>query len=184
MKLKAAVVDSAVMLGLDEVVVALESDETPTGDVADEINRLVRCANLVAGELASDLMPLKTREKLTFSPSAAYTAFSHAPIDIYSVTDERGNAVRFREFFDRAEVSENGDYEVEYSYAPAAAGLDDEMPYPALPPFVLAQGIAREYCVISGMTEEASVWDQRFNASVAARVRPKKEVRVRRRAWV
>lgn len=75
MKLKAAVVDSAVMLGLDEVVSALESDETPTGDVADEINRLVRCANLVAGELASDLMPLKTREKLTFSPSAAYTAF-------------------------------------------------------------------------------------------------------------
>lgn len=184
MKIKSAVTDAAVMLGLDEIITALESDETPSGDAADEINRLVRCANLVLGELAADLMPLKTRETLVFSPHALYSAFSRPPIDIYSVTDNSGAAVRFHEAFDRVEVKTGGDYTVEYSYSPSPVALTDEIPFPSLPPFVLGQGIAREYCVISGMTEEASVWDQRFNASVAARVRPKKEVRIRRRAWV
>ena len=184
MKIKSALIDAGVMLGLDEVTAALESEDQPTGDAADEIKRLVRCANLVIGELAADLMPLKTRETLSFSPSAEYSAFSKPPTDIYSVKNESGFNVPFREYFDRVEVKTDGKYEVEYSYSPAAVALDGDIPFPALPPFVLAQGIAREYCVISGMTEEASVWDQRFGSSVAARVRPKKDVRIRRRAWV
>ncbi|MFR6641174.1 MAG: hypothetical protein ACLUSP_07420 [Christensenellales bacterium] len=69
MKIKSALIDAGVMLGLDEVTAALESEDQPTGDAADEINRLVRCANLVIGELAADLIPLKTRETLSFSPS-------------------------------------------------------------------------------------------------------------------
>ena len=184
MTIKSAVTDAAVMLGLDEVITALESDETPSGDAADEINRLIRCANLVLGELAADLLPIKTRETLVFSPYALYSTFSQPPVDIYSVMGEDGANVRFCELFDRVEVKTSGSYTVEYSYSPTVVELTDEIPYPTLPPFVLGQGIAREYCVISGMTEEASVWDQRFLSSVTARARSKKDVRVRRRAWV
>ncbi len=182
MKLKTAISDAAVMLGLDDAVAALEGEEGGEETNA-EISRLVRCANLVIAELAADVVPLKTKERLELNPSLDYSKFAKTPLDVYSVTAKNGGKVRFREYYDRLEVDENGVYDVEYSYMPSFVGKEDEIPFPALPPFVLAQGTAREYCVISGMTSEADVWDQRFNASVNARVRPKKEARVRRRAW-
>lgn len=98
MKLKTAVYYAAMFLQLDAVCTALESASTSyTGATKAEIDRLVRCANLVIGEAASDYLPLKTRETVTTDDGEIeYSKLTKSIIDVYSVKDEYGRTVPVR----------------------------------------------------------------------------------------
>lgn len=186
MKLKTAVYYAAMFLQLDAVCTALESASTSyTGATKAEIDRLVRCANLVIGETASDYLPLKTRETVTTDDGEIeYSKLTKSIIDVYSVKDEYGRTVPVREYFDRILVPKKGRYEVEYSYMPQSVGLDDEIPYTErLGARAIGYGTACEYCIISGMTDDAVLWDKRYKDALHLAETGKTDKRVKPRRW-
>lgn len=188
MKLKDAVYYAAMFLQLGEVCEALESDNANySGDVKSEIDLLVRCANLVIGEAASDYLPLKTNEKVTASEDGEilYSALTRSVIDVYSVKNAAGKSVPVKKYFDRVILPAAGEYVVEYSYMPEFKELDDALPYTErLSARVIAYGTACEYCIISGMSDEAALWDKRYKDGLNLSALPKEEKRVAKRRWL
>lgn len=187
MKLKTAVYYAAMFLQLDSVCTALEGEsEEYTGAVKDEIDRLVRCANLVVGEAASDYVPLITREKVTADEDREipYSMLKKSLIDIYSVKNRAGATVPVRQYFDRMVLPCPGEYEVEYGYMPDTLKITDEIPYTErLGARAIGYGIACEYCIISGMTDDAVLWDKRYKDALHLAETKKTEKRLRGRRW-
>ena len=185
MSIKTAVYDGAMFLQLDQVCEVIESGETPDDDTKKEIELLTRCANLVLVEIASCYYPLKTVEKVTASGGYIYYENLSKPIiDTYYIKNSAGEGVRFTEYFYRIAVRD-GEYEIEYSYACPPLSLDDEIPYKnnRVSDRILAYGIACEYCVISGMVNEASIWQKRYYDALIGSG-DKREKKVKARGWL
>ncbi len=185
MKLKTAIYYASMFLGLEEVSELIESGETGDDEQEHEKELLLRCANLVVSEIASDWVPLKVRESVVVKGGAIeYVALNKRVVDVYSITDKWGNKVAFREFYDRIMIAD-GEYEIEYSYLPENVGIDDELPFKKNSPSerVIAYGIACEYSIISGMAEEASIFEQRFTDALSIVTKVKKEQKIKRRRW-
>ena len=185
MDLKTVVYYAAMFLQLEDVTEALESDSEYIGETADEIDRLTRCANLVLSETAADYMPLKTREEIYCeNGEMLFTQLSKPVIDVFSVSSAAGVTVPFKQYFDRLILPKEGSYTVEYGYAPEKLALDDPLPYTErVSARVIAYGTACEYCIISGMTDEAVLWDKRYKDALHLAAIQKSEKRVAKRRW-
>ncbi len=188
MKLKEAVYYAAMFMQLDNVCAALENSGGETDEETEkEIDRLVRCANLVLNEAASDYLPLKTTETVRAGDGlfVKYTELSKPIIDLFSVTDKSGRNVKIKQYFDRMIFPYEGEFDVTYSYAPAPVKLDDELPYTErLGARAVAYGTASEYAIISGMTDEAVLWDKRFKDALGLSSAVKRELRLPKRRWL
>lgn len=184
--MKDCVVTAAVLLQLEDVIDSIENDNiTPDSDVFRTVNQLVRCGNLVLSEIAAEYIPLKTCEQLeAVDKKIEYVNFSKKAVDIFKVSF-RGKPVKFKLFYDSFSVPYAGVYEVEYSYEPLGLALGGETDYSSgrLSARCVAYGIACEYCLISGMTEEAVLWDKRYKDSLFAASIVKNERNVKARVW-
>ena len=184
MKLKNAIYYSAMLLRLDDVCKALESEER-TEESEQEISRLVRIANLVISETVREYLPLKTKEKITVtSDGFKYSSLKKRFADVYSVSDGQGKNVPIKCYYDFFTLPSPGEYEITYSYVPDPLALDDEAELGRLCERVLAYGICAEYCVISGESEGAILWDGRFKDALFMRRENKYEKRVAKRKWL
>lgn len=185
MTLKTAVYYAAMFLQMEDVCEALENEQSYEGETAAEIDRLRRCANLVLSEAACDYLPLKITEKLyADGGEILFTDFSRRLVDIFSVKTEAGVTVPFKQYFDRIILPTEGFYAVEYSYAPDKLELTDALPYTErLSARVIAYGTACEYCLISGMTDDALLWDKRFKDALNLAATPSSEKRLPKRRW-
>ena len=98
---------------------------------------------------------------------------------------EDGSSVSYKSYFDRITLAAPGKYTIEYSYAPGTLDVEDDSPYSErVPARVLAYGAACEYCIISGMTDEAVLWDKRFKDALGIAALKKSEKRVPKRRWL
>ncbi len=184
MKTKTAIYYSAMFLSLEEVCQALESG-VMSEEAQKECDILVKCANLIVDEIASDWLPLKNKEKITVNAGEFDMKNLQKPvIDVFRITDKEGRRGRFRQFFDKL-FCDDGEYEIEYSYAPGELTLESDLPFPLSTPSVrvIAYGIACEYNIISGLTAEASVWENKFIDALKSATSKKREFTVKRRRW-
>nr|MDE7395740.1 hypothetical protein [Clostridiales bacterium] len=113
-----------------------------------------------------------------------FTALAGNVLDVMAV-EQNGTRVPFDVFFDGLIVPVRGVCRVTYSVAPDFTPLGGDSPFAGNKPSarLLAYGVAREYCLISGRTDDAAMWDGRFLAGVEEESRKKGEMRVRARAW-
>ena len=188
MKISEAVQAAAVFLQLDELSAALEK-ENGTDELSEEnaaeLDLLVRCCNLVLGELAESEFVLRAQTEVNAENGRIERAALDERLnDILSVT-AHGRRLPVREYFDCITVPYSGKCTVTYTFAPAKVGIGDDSPYAGNKPSarLIAYGIAREYCQISGMTDEAAVWDGRFAAAATEEARGKCEKTVLPRKW-
>ncbi len=186
MKLKEAVYYAAMFMQLDNVCAAIESGGEADEETAKETDRLIRCANLVLNEAASDYLPLKVTERVSSSGLAVkYTDLNKPIIDLLAVTDKSGKNVPIKQYYDRITLPYEGEFDVTYSYAPETVGLEDELPYTErLGARALAYGTAGEYAIISGMTDEAVLWDKRFKDALGLASAVKREMKLPKRRWL
>lgn len=191
MKIFNAVYTAAVFLQLDALCDALSERESGGDSEMPESERkeaeiLVRCCNLVLHELSESYFPLIERVKAKAADGRIY--YDSLPKKITDVVSVKKNGVKvfFREFFDCITVPEDGEYALEYAFEPPAVTLNDDSPFKSAKPSarLAAYGIAREYCLISGMTDDAAMWDGRFLSCAQEQSRNKREKRVKRRAWL
>lgn len=154
-------------------------------ELVKEADILLRCYNIVENEVALDYLPLTAEETVTCDTGALpYTAFLRTPVTILSVTDEYGNKLPYT-IFPEYLRTRAGTSVVTYAYSPESKRLCDESEYAArVPERLLAYGVACEYCLISGLYDEAVVWDKKYkDALLCAHTASRPRV-IRSRRWV
>lgn len=182
MKMKDAVYLAATLLQLDEACEAVES-----GEENAECKLLVRCANLVAKEICTEHFPLKETATMHTDENGEifYKDFPHEVAEVFKSVNKLGESVPFREFYDRLVLDKNAEYRVTYSFILPDAELNGTLELPEkIGARVVAYGVAAEYCIISGMTDEAVTWDKRYKDALSRLCRVNREVRVKRRRWL
>ena len=143
---------------------------------------LLAAANLVVNELASEYLPLvRTETQTARGGKIYYSALAEQPIEILAVRrigEERRAEYRVMPVYI---ALQNGTYEVEYRYYPREKTAETACDYDEtrLAKRVIAYGTAAEYCLMRGLYEECSLWDERFKDSLAGYCRPKR-LRIRR----
>ncbi|MCL1945430.1 MAG: hypothetical protein FWF56_06485 [Firmicutes bacterium] len=176
------IVYMAAILGqLDDVVALIEQDtglKTQDGKVvsSDEnvdkgalevLNLLVRCANLVYSEIATEYASLVATELLTVDGEVLeYRKFGRSVLEILSVSC-KGRRTKFKLRPDGL-ILDNGRYSIEYRYLPDKCNFEQEIEYKAgaINARILAFGTITEYCIISGLQDDAVMWDGRYRQSL------------------
>ena len=187
MTVKDAVELAAVYLQLEDVLSlsaftgTLNANTNPsiTADslTTRNVNLLIRCTSLVLGEIASDIIPLKTSESL--SSSSGKILLSSLTSKLYKVISVKKNKrkVSFRIYPTYIEVDgDDGTFEVEYFFLPSEkTALTDTID--EIGNFVdartIAYGVASEYAYISGLFEEAKMWEEKFKNALDTKTKLK-----------
>ena len=185
---------AAFLLGKEDVVRYLKEQLTDGESVLEEEKEqrlqretdiLLRCYNIVENEIALDYLPLTAEETVTCSTGMLpYTSFLHAPVTILSVTDEYGNKLPFT-IFPEYVKTRAGTSVITYSYAPETKRLDDCSEYGSrVSERLLSYGVACEYCLISGLYDEAVVWDKKYKDALLCAHSANRPHVIRSRRWV
>lgn len=191
MKIYDAIYTAAVFLQLDDLTdkmnadgfSATDPDATLGDEQARELHILERCCNLVLHELG-ETFPLRNEVTVPCADGVAYSLLPSRTTHVCAVK-KAGKKLNFSELYDRVSVHADGLVTVTVAVSPPEVHVGDLSPYPTDTPSarLLAYGIAREYCLIGGMTDEATLWDSRFVACATDESRPRREKHVRMRAW-
>lgn len=181
MKVKDAILSAADELGLGGCVRAYFEEGGDEGK--KEAEALLRCFNTVENEMALDYLPLYCEDEIRSETGAIeYSALSRRPVRILRVTDPQGAAVPFRLFPSRLKT-QPGEVRVSYTYTPEKKNEDGDSDYVLqASERLFAYGMASEYCLSSGLFEEAEAWDKKYKDALTAayRARPARVMRSRR----
>ncbi len=157
----------------------------PTDLTEKNLELLTRCLNLVYDEVATDYLPLKTVEELTVTDGVIeLDTLTKRLINVIRLTDVNDCSVRYKLYPTSIETS-TGNVNLEYSYMPDSVTIDDDIESFSgkLTKRIIAYGVASEYCLISGLYDEASLWEKRFKDALLIASRKKSDVTVKARRW-
>jgi len=145
---------------------------------------LLRCFNLVENEVALDYLPLYCEEDVESETGAIrFDELSRGAVRILRITDESGNKLPFK-LFPEYVKTQAGSVTVAYTYAPVKKAIGDDSDFVVqASPRLFAYGVASEYCLASGLFEEAAVWDKKYKDALAAAYRAKPSRIIRSRRW-
>ena len=158
--------EAAILIGIMDLYSYLTDEGIPdnASQAEKDTDILVRCVNIVLGEIANEYVPLKkTAEIESDDGLIRYEDFGDVVLDILAAEDEHGNNLKYSLYPDYFKVRP-GKVKVEYTYLPERKKLDDEVDYKSgrVTGRIIAYGVAGEYCLINGDYEEAYMWDKRY----------------------
>lgn len=180
MTVKECIELTAIQLGIAEEVKAFLSGESEVGKKNCEV--LLACFNLVENELALDYLPLIAEDEMqTETGCIEYSALKHAPVRVTKVTDEWEQSIPFK-IFPAYLKTQPGKARVHYTYAPESKTLEDESDFLSSAR-LFSYGMASEYCMATGLFEEASVWDKKYKEAIESAYRAQPCARIRSRRW-
>lgn len=162
------------------------ADENITESAADDpdVKALVKSINLALSEICTDGFPTARKVELTaLERVIPFSAFDEHPSSVLAVSYGLAT-VEFTVTPFGIKTPHDGLFTVEYAVEPQEKALDDEI---ELPPLVGRDDItylaARNFCLITGRTDEASIWDQRY-AAEAEKKKIKRRAKLPCRAWL
>lgn len=169
-------------LNLSDEIKVIGLNRTPITN--KKLKVLLRCANIIYSEIASDYMPLKAKETITVDDNIIkYSVFSKRIIDIVKILKDN-QMVNFTLYPNYIEVNAEGDVEVIYNYLPNEITLDDDIAYGIkLSPITFAAGVAGEYALVMNMYEEALAFERKFKEGIINNVSEKKSRYLKKRRW-
>lgn len=187
MTVRQIALSAAAILQADDIAAILsgeaDGENAGTTEITDgDALTLIKCVNLAAAEASGDfpvLSVVKAESRNGIIPLATIGEASTV-----REVSAGGRAVRFT--FDGRGVKTPFDGTFEVTFAPQYkdAGADDDIPVGAgADKEMLAYLTARNFCLVTGRTDEASVWDQRYNAE-AENKRIRRRAAMPRRAWL
>lgn len=176
-------------LGKDELLnsVYFKSDgEELTAENQKDLDIFRRCLDLVVSEIASDYLPIiKTKEVKFVNFCADATSVDASMQEIVSLKSKSGRNIPYK-IIDNKIIAQTNCAVAEYKVYPQKAGLDGncESFSGRIADRVLAYGVCMEYCFISLLYDDASIWENRFKASLLVNARKKGELTLKRRRWI
>lgn len=188
MKVKDVIELACVFLGKQDILETSLFDQTQP-DASDEqnaeINTLVRCLNLVVGEICCDYIPLVHSEEIEVSGGKfEFSKLTKIAMEILAIRDKNGDKIRCKLSPSYVNLPD-GKYVIEYSYVPAKLTFLDDMPafYCRVADRVFAYGVAMEYSLLSSLYDEMDIWQSRFRDGIEIATQKHSEMRLPRRRW-
>lgn len=153
-----------------------------------KLNTILRCANIVVKEIASDYLPLTAEEQVEVKDGKiSYDLLSRRALEVLSVKDVKTDVKSLFRHTPSCLELVNKDVKkanVKYNYMPADAGVDDECPIsPLVSAKTVAMGVCSEFCLIEGMYEQSVMFSDRYKEDLRSAVRKKGEIRIKPRRW-
>ena len=185
MSIKEIIKITATVIGREDVVEYLEGKvQTPSQEVVDTVEVMVRLANLVINELACSFIPMKKVEKVVVKDGKVYYKdLSYNPLVILNAYDKNENELSFLVKNTHVEL-DSYTAEIEYSFVPPNYTLDQEIGYQEkdISARVLAYGLCAEYAITQGCFKDAVMWHKRYEDSVYQACAPKNST-IKERRW-
>ena len=182
MKVSDVVIMAAVQLGIGDSVKAYVNGTSSLYKTQAEL--LLQCFNLVEKELALDYIPLIKQEDLTVNNGKlAYESFGSDVVRIIKVVNKDGVALPYKLFASYMEVDAEKVC-VTYAYTPKVKLMTEESDFQAfVSERLFSYGMAAEYCMATGMCEDAVVWDKKYKEGIEAARRLARGGRMPSRGW-
>ena len=165
MKVIDAIASALLLLGRPELVPYIEDPSNSTYEDADDVvETLLYCFNAVEDELARKYIPLVASEEMSSGNNQfLFSGFKRCPLKINRVTAD-DKTVPFEVYAEYLSVHADK-IVVKYEYAPSKKRLADISDYgDEVGIYLIALGMASEYCVINGEAEMAEIWEKRYRA--------------------
>ena len=170
------------LTGNDDFVNKLESSQNTESEQAT-INKFVESLNLVLNEIACEYFPILIEEKVTPKNfKVEFSSLSKIPLDIFSVKEMYGRALKFKKFNNYIIVFATEAF-VKYSVSPTIVDIDDEIEDIILPERIVAYGVAKEFYLSNSLIEESNVWYEKFKTSLQNMLRRKSNAMHPKRRW-
>ncbi|MBD5131953.1 MAG: hypothetical protein HDT28_05110 [Clostridiales bacterium] len=170
---------AAAILQADDIADELDSDEI--ADLEADAKTLVKCVNLAIAETRVDFPVVHTAVVCAVGGFIPLDAFEGV-ISAVKKVERGGKPVSFTIDTRGIAVPSDGAYSIAYIIAPSDRNVDDEAEVGAtLDCNILGYLAARNYCLITGRTDEAAIWDQRYNAEAECRRITRRAVLPKRR---
>jgi hypothetical protein len=181
---------AALNLGMREVADLIrgegDADRITESRVA-ELKILTECAQSVIAEIADEYIPLTRTDNLIAIDGIIF--HSEFPQKVTEVTrvQKDGKNIPFRADHEKIIIGYNGKLSVTYVYPPETredAAQPLEWKNHKINARIIGYGAAAEYCIRTGMTDDAVLWDKRYKDALVAAVRTAREKRIRPRRWI
>ncbi len=150
-----------------------------------EIVHLKKCFNLVYNEIATSYIPLLKTENVVFENNVLpYSKISKNIVEVRKLISN-GKNVNYTLEEDGLHANVKN-ASLTYNYSPDELDFDDDvfMFGGKLSERVLAYGIAMEFSLISGLYDDAEVWETRFYSGLKEAYSKKSEIRLPDRRWI
>lgn len=173
-------------VGEKEIAIKLNAQQEFTEKEQEKIAIMTDCFNLVNQEIASDYLPFMTKEEIAVNNSILnFQDLTKAVINIYEVKNRLGFNLRFKLYPNFVEIFGKAKWIV-YSYLPSdVTTLEDEVPaFNGLSARVYAYGVASEYLLVDGLSDDAEIWEDRFKQSLFVLSRKRGEHIMPKRRWI
>ncbi len=166
---------------MEESIAAAEKDSAVAALDAD-VRTLFKCIELAAGEMIGDGFPVLF--KVTATAVGGHITIDDPSAASVVRVEKDGTPVHFTVDGGGVNVRDGGEYTVTYSRMRGdVATVDAEIKLGAgADADMMTYLSTRNYCLVTGRTDEASVWDQRYVAESEKR-RIKRRARLPRRPW-
>ena len=163
MKVSDIIASALALIGRKELVPYVSNPSAAGDEDADEvISTLLYCFNSVEDEIARNYIPLVVCEEMTSANNKfAYADFKKIPVKIKKVTKD-GQAVPFKVLKGYMEVKASR-ITVEYEYVPGRKKIADDSDFGCeVGEYLIALGMASEYCIINCEAEMADRWEKKY----------------------
>lgn len=169
-----------------ENLTELGGNETSTDSQKKELALLLKCLNLTYSEIASDYVPLLCCENIqTENGKIMFCDLTKNFCELKSLKDENGYRLKYKLFPDYI-LTDASKVEITYSYLPTALTSYESLVEnfsKKVSEKILAFGLAMEYCFISGLYDDAEMWEKRFKDALFIKNNKKTEIKLPRRRW-
>ncbi len=147
-----------------------------------QLNKLLKCLNLVNEEICSEYFPiLKTVPIFTYDGDYYFSSLEEPASAVIYLRDKRGNNIPYKLSNDH--ISFDGQEGILcYAVMPESLEFGDEIDS-IVPERVFAYGIAREFFLMQSLSDEAMIYENRFKESLENIARKKSILRLPKRQW-
>ncbi len=149
-----------------------------------KLDEMLLCFNMVNQEIASDYLPFLTKETLAATRGMfLFSELSKKVVNIYEVKDKFGFNLNFKVISNCVETRKSAKTVV-YSFLPESLEIEDEVEFcNGLSARVYAYGVASEFLLVSGLSSDAEIWEERYKESLFILSRKRGEHRLPKRSW-
>lgn len=185
MTVKEILILACEFIGEKELAGKISSSEDLNDAENAKLQTLLSCFNLVNQEIASDYLPFLKREEVqVVDGKIFFSALSEQVVNVYEVKSKFGFSLSFKNFPSFIEVDGSAKTIV-YSYIPEDMELTDTVEFfNGLSARVYAYGIASEFLLVSGVSDDAEIWEERFKESLFVLSRKRGEHRLPKRSFL
>ncbi len=188
MKAKEIIKNVCVYLGKEEILASnlFETGGQVLTDVQNaEVNKMLKCLNLITSEIASDYLPiLREKEIKLVNGEVDVFEIDKSIQEIVNIKSKFGKNLKYK-FINNKIICLATNVVVTYKIRPSEIKIDDEAESfgGKLSERILAYGVASEFCFLEMLYDDASIWENRFKNALFISARKKGELKLKNRGW-